>query len=172
MIDLTYYGSVDEANAYFAARLHEHAWTASSSVKRSNALIAARRLIDGLNFKGCKHTVYTLLLASPDADADAIRQAEASQPLEFPRGADITVPESIRIAEYEIAHALLDDKDPELDLETLAVTTVNYGGAKTSFERSQMPIEHIVNLIPSAMAFRMLSPFLRDDDAVKLLRVS
>ena len=78
----------------------------------------------------------------------------------------------IRRATYEIAHSLLDNKDPELELETLTVTSMGYGSVRTSYERNQVPIEHIVNLIPSALAFKLLRPFLRDDDAVKLSRVS
>ena len=171
-IDATYYGSPDEADEYFANRLHETAWTEASANDRRKALIAARGIIDALNYKGNKHTVYTLLQANPSAAQDDIRAAEANQPLEFPRGADTEVPEAIRVAEYEIAHALLDGKDPELELENLAVSAMGYGAVKTSYERSQLPIEHIINLVPSSAAWRLLKPFLRDSDALKLLRLS
>jgi len=43
---------------------------------------------------------------------------------------------------------------------------------ETSYERSQLPIEHIVNMVPSSVAWRLLKPFLRDSDALKLLRPS
>ena len=92
--------------------------------------------------------------------------------MEFPRGADTEVPEAIRVASYEIAYALLDGKDPELELENLAVNAMGYGAVKTSYERSQLPIEHIINLVPSSVAWRLLKPFLRDSDALKLLRLS
>ena len=62
-----------------------------------------------------------------------IQAAEASQPLEFPRGEDTQVPEAIRIAEYEIAYALLDGKDPELELENLAISAMGYGTVKTTY---------------------------------------
>ena len=88
------------------------------------------------------------------------------------RGADTEVPEAIRIAEYEIAYALLDGKDPELELENLAINAMGYGAVKTSYERSQLPIEHIINLVPSSVAWRLLKPFLRDSDALKLSRLS
>ena len=101
-----------------------------------------------------------------------MQAAEAEQQNEFPRGADTEVPEDIRRAAYEIAHSLLDNKDPELELDTLAVTSMGYGGVRTSYERSQVPIEHLINLIPNALAWRLLKPFLRDDDAMKLSRVS
>ncbi len=171
-IDATFYGTLDEADEYFANRLHETAWTEASANDRRKALIAARGIIDGLNYKGNKHSVYTLLQANPSATQDEIRASEASQPLEFPRGAHAEVPEAIRVASYEIAYALLDGKDPELELENLAVNSMGYGAVKTSYERSQLPIEHIVNLVPSSVAWRLLKPFLRDSDALKLLRLS
>jgi hypothetical protein len=172
VIDSTYYGTIDEANDYFNSRLHEFAWTSASAANRQKSLIAATRLIDDLNFKGWKASVYTLLQSNPAATTPEIQAAEATQAHEFPRGSDTEVPEAIRRASYEIAHSLLDNKDPELELETLAVTQTSYAGVKTSYERNQVPIEHIVNMIPNALAWRLIKPFLRDDDAVRLSRVS
>jgi len=171
-IDASFYGTLEEADDYFANRLHETAWSSASAADRRKALIAARSIIDALNYKGNKASVYTLLQANPSAGQEEIRAAEATQALEFPRGADSVVPEAIRIGEYEIAYALLDGKDPELELENLAVNAMGYGAVKTSYERSQLPIEHIVNLVPSSVAWRLLKPFLRDSDALKLLRLS
>lgn len=180
-INFDYYGKqegdtaaqrIAEATEYFAQRLHETAWTAASDANREKALIAATQIIDGLNFKGYKHAVYTLLDANSAADASEIQAAEASQALEFPRGTDTEVPETIRRACYEIAYALLDGKDPELELENLSVESMGYGQVRTGYSRNQVPIEHIINLVPSSVAWRLLRPFLRDGDAVKLSRVS
>jgi len=171
-LNVAVYGTQNEADSYFANRLHEISWTDATSADRAKALIAARGIIDGLSFKGYKATVYTLLQANPSATQEQIQTAEAAQPLEFPRGADTVVPEAIRIAEYEIAYALLDGKDPELELENLAVNAMSYGAVKTSYERSQLPIEHIINMCPSSTAWRLLRPFLRDSDALKLSRLS
>lgn len=174
----SFYGSLAEAQEYFNGRLHEWAWTAASTSDKQKALIAARRLIDGLNFKGYKHTVYLVRESWADGAEvteemlAAVRAAEAAQPNEFPRGADTTVPEDIRIAQYELAHSLLDNKDPELELETLAVQTQTYGNVKTAYQREQVPIEHLINMIPNAVAWRLLRPYLRDGDAVRLSRVS
>ena len=172
MIDSTFYGTLLEADDYFAHRLHETAWTDASAANHTKALFAARCVIDALNYKGYKATVYTLLQANPSATQEQIQTAEAAQPLEFPRGADTVVPEAIRIAAYEIAYALLDGKDPELELENLAVSAMGYGAVKTSYERSQLPVEHIINMCPSSSAWRLLRPFLRDSDALKLSRLS
>jgi hypothetical protein len=129
-------------------------------------------IIDALNYKGYKSAVYTLLLGSPNASDEEIRAAEAAQPLEYPRGADSVVPEAIRRATYEIAHELLDGKDPELELETLGIVSQGYGSVRTSYSRNQVPIEHIINGIPSSQAWRWLRPFLREDDALVLARIS
>ena len=51
---------IAEATSYFAQRLHETAWTDASDADREKALIAARGIIDALNYKGVKHSVYTL----------------------------------------------------------------------------------------------------------------
>lgn len=174
----TYYGLLVEADEYFDNRLHEWAWATASASDKKKALIKARRLIDGLCYKGYKHTVYEVMEqwgegTEIDDDKRAeIRAAELAQPSEFPRGPDFVVPEDIRIAQYELAHSLLDNKDPELELETLAVTSQTYGGVKTMYQREQLPLEHLINLIPNAVAWRRLRPYLRDGDVINLSRVS
>ena len=174
----TYYGLLIEADEYFESRLHEWAWSSASTSDKEKALIEARRLMDGLCYKGYKHTVYEVMEQWPkgtEIDDDKlaeIRAAELVQLNEFPRGVDVEVPEDIRIAQYEIAHSLLDNKDPELELELLAVTSATYGGVKTMYQRDQFPLEHLINLIPNAVAWRRLRPYLRDGDAVNLSRVS
>jgi hypothetical protein len=171
-MNLTYYGTLTEANQYFDNRLHESAWYGARPNDRPKALIAATRIINTLNFKGYKSPVFTLLEDNSDATAEQIRAAEATQANEFPRGSDTEVPEDIRIACYEIAHSLLDGKDPELELENLGISSQGYESVRTTFSRSQVPIEHIVNGVPNASAWRLIRPFLRDEDAIKLARVS
>lgn len=151
-LDLTYYGTLEEAKEYFAMRLHERAWTVASDTDRERALYAARQVIDSLNYRGSK--------------------TDATQALEFPRDGETEIPEAIRLASYEIAHCLLDGKDPELELENLGITSQTFGPVKTVYERNAVPIEHIINGIPSPRAWHWLRPFLRDDDAIKLARVS
>ena len=100
------------------------------------------------------------------------RAADASQELEFPRGADTAVPEAIRRAEYELAYSLLDGVDPQMELENLSVTAQGYAEVRTHYERNMVPIEHLINLVPNPLAWSLLKPFLRDDQAVRLSRVS
>ncbi len=60
-ISTSYYGDLTEANAYFAMRLHETAWTDADLADRPKALWAATQIIDTLNYKGFKNPVYLLL---------------------------------------------------------------------------------------------------------------
>lgn len=172
MIGTQHYGTLQEASDYFANRLHERAWSKANPTDRPKALIAATLIIDTLAFKGRKHSVYTLLQSNPNATVEQVRQAEASQMLEFPRGSDTEVPDAIRVACYEIAYSLLDGKDPEIELENLGISSQGISSVRTTYNRAQVPIEHLINGVPNASAWRLIRPFLRDDDAVKLLRIS
>lgn len=168
------YATVSEANAYFATRLHTSAWDNASPTEQEKALIMASDAIDCLNFKGDKSTVAILLSGVVDiseVDAAALRAAEAAQEREFPRGSDTQVPDQIKRASYEIAYALLDEVDPDLELENLAVVSQGYAGIRTTYNRIQQPIEHLLAGIPSATAWRILKPFIRDGKFVKISRV-
>jgi hypothetical protein len=187
-LDTSIYGSATEAAEYFASRLHSEPWDDATSDDQARALLSARRLIDNLAFKGHKHSVWVFLQTVPPPWRDPTngtfdrkseeqyrqqqRNAEASQALEFPRGPDTTVPEPIRIAQYELALSLLDGVDPQMELENLAVTAQGHAEVRTHFERNMVPIEHLINLVPNPLAWSLLKPFLRDDQAVKLSRVS
>lgn len=147
---IEYYGTIYEADEYFSQRLHERAWTNSKAVDREKALLAATFIIDALNFKGAKHS--------------------DSQFLEFPRDDDTEVPVEIRLATYEVAQSLLDGIDPDEELENLGVISLGMGSTRTSYSRTQVPIEYIINGVPSPQAWRWLKPFLRDDAYVVLSR--
>jgi len=167
-----YYGTLDEANEYFENRLHEEAWSGSHPLDRPKALLRATQCIDALNYKGNKHSVWELLEEDSDATDEAIREAEAEQLLEFPRGADTEAPQSIMIACYECAHALLDGVDPDAELEQLSVVSQGVASVRTTYSRNQQPIEHLLHGIPSATAWRYLKPFLRDGDKIRMSRVT
>lgn len=178
------YGSVAEATDYFANRLHEFAWTQAEPTDRPKALIFATRIIDTLNFKGNKATISALLTASGcDSDISEalddccvsvaeIQEASLAQNLAFPRGTDTVPPDTIVCACYEIAHSLLDGKDPEIELENLGVISHGYASVRTTYSRGHVPIEHLINYVPNALAWRWLKPFLRDEDAIILRRVN
>jgi hypothetical protein len=169
------YGSLVKANAYFLTRLHTDAWDNESASNQTKALYTATRSIDRLNYKGYKHTVYLVLEAADDYDdvdqADR-RVAEAEQELEFPRDSDATVPTDIETACFEIALALLDGVDPDIELENLGTISQSFGGARTAYNRDQQPIEHLLHGIASPLAWRILKPFLRDGRAITTARVN
>ena len=191
-INHDYYGTLQEANDYFDHRLHETAWSGADVADRPKALWAATEIIDTLNFKGFKASVWAVLqskgltdvpheisfvlpngvLSTASVTLEEIRAAEAAQVLEFPRGTDTEVPEAIRRACYEIAHSLLDGKDPELELENLGIISQGYSSVRTTYQRSQVPIEHLINGVPNALAWRLIRPFLRDGDQLKITRIS
>lgn len=166
------YATIQEAQAYFDDRFHETAWSLSLPSERPKALLAATRIIDTLSYKGMKNSVYVLLESNPDATDEEIRAADASQELEFPRGADTTVPERILWACYEITYALLDGVDPEIELENMSMNDHGIGSVRASFNRNQEPLEHFMNGVPSAKAWSYLKPFMRDDGSIKLVRAS
>lgn len=176
------YATIQEAQAYFDDRLHERAWSLATADDQRKSLEAATKIINTLRYKGFKNVVYAYLLANPEVaecaeqgDADSlalIRAQEALQPDEFPRGADTEVPDAIKWATYEIAHELLDGVDPDLELENLSVTRHGIGNVRTAFNRNQEPLEHILNGVPSATAWKWLRPFLRDADHIRMFRVS
>lgn len=178
-IDTTYYGTLEDAQDYFDNRLHEYAWSEATPSDRPKALWAAAQIIDTLSYKGHKHAVWEYLQSLPtphlwlskDQEA-AIRAAEASQVHEFPRGSDTETPQAILIACYELAYSLLDGKDPEMELQNLGIVSHGFSGARTMYDRNLIPVEHIVNGVPNAYAWRLIRPFLRDDMAFRVIRVS
>lgn len=178
----TAYVTIQEAEDYFDTRLHEKAWSQASSSDRFPALVAATRIIDSLNFKGFKHTVwqafeddeelFDCFMAGDATALQTVREANASQELEFPRGADTETPEKIKWACYEIAHELLDGVDPDLELENMSMNDHGIGSVRASYNRNQEPLEHFMNGVPSATAWKYLRPYLRDHDQLRLYRVS
>jgi hypothetical protein len=176
------YVTLSEAQTYFDGRLHETAWSQASGTDRSKSLDAATQIIDALNFKGYKHSVWLAFEADPDLwestkEGDAValqtvRDAEASQELQFPRGADTVIIQPVKLSTYEIAYSLLDGVNPDLELENLMVNNHGIGSVRASFNRQQEAVEHVINGIPSATAWRFLKPLLRDDDHFRLYRVS
>jgi hypothetical protein len=168
----TTYVTIQEAQAFFECKLHEVAWSSSTAKERVPALIEATRIIDSLSFKGVKSVVYLTLQNNPDATVQELQDVAATQDLEFPRGADTSIPERIQWACCEIAYALLDGVDPEFELENMSMNDHGIGSVRASFNRNQNPLEHFMNGVPSSTAWKYLRPFLRDDKRVRLTRVS
>lgn len=151
---MTAYISVEDAQDYFDERLNTSAWddhSVSGDNSQEKALKQATRIINRLNFIGDK--------------------TDSAQENQFPRGGDTEIPSDIEIACCEIAIALLDGVDPEIELENLNMKTSAYGQTKVDYDRTN-PAEHIIAGVPSATAWRYLKPYLRDSRLVAVTRVS
>lgn len=147
----TAYATTEEAQAYFNGRLNTDAWDDASSSNKQASLIMATRLIDRLNFVGDK--------------------TSEDQTLQFPRYNDTTAPNDIKYACSEIALALLDGVDPELEFQNLLMKSQGYANVRSTYDRETVPM-HIVSGIPSSIAWNYLQPYLRDFNTVDLSRVS
>lgn len=165
---MSYYGTVNKANAYFGARLHSYDWDQATVEDRQKSLVSATELIDQFDYVGSKYAVEVL---GDDATDEEKRQAELSQPLQFPRGDSPDIPTDIETACYLIAKALLSGRDPEMDLEALSSKGVGYGDLRTSYVRDGNLQEHITHLIPSPAAWNLLRPYLRERNQFDLYKV-
>lgn len=150
------YGSITEAEAYFATRLNTDAWdclegAANETKDKTAALTMATKIIDRLNFLGCK--------------------TDPTQQNQFPRDAATTVPEAIKEASFEIALALLDGVDPEIEFENLFLISQGYSNVRATFDRAQKSPYFLAG-VPSAAAWMLLKPFLIDPNEIRLDRVN
>jgi len=141
-----------EAQAYFDGRLNTDPWDdTTDDTTKDKSLIMATRVVDRLNFSGCK--------------------AVATQELQFPRGVDVVIPMDIQNATAEIALALLDGVDPQLEFENVFMTSQGYGGVRSSFDRSVKPA-YLLAGVPSFTAWTYLQPYLYDPLNIELHRTS
>jgi len=173
------YGTVAGGNTFFGARLHAYDWDSATPEDKQKALVQASELIDQFDYIGQKYAVQVVIDAqddsydwSTDEGQEALRTAELSQELEFPRGDSATIPTEIETACYLIAKALLSGRDPEADLENLSVKSTAYGGVRTTYQRDGNNQEHLAHLIPSPQAFNLIRPFFRERDTFDVKRVS
>ena len=169
---LLYYGTLTEANTYFDERLHVTAWEDATSGDREKSMNQSRIAIDNLNYKGVKSAVYDVMydsdgdLNSPQTTEALIIAAGVTQPLEFPRGTDASVPEQIKQAQWEIAILILDGLDPDSEYETLRIMRQGYSSVSTTYNSTDVNSEHIAYGIISPTAWRLLYPFLLFDGSI------
>ena len=135
--DSSYVTVLATADTYFDERLNVTVWAGATDDFKTRALIMATRAIDRLNFLG--------------------EIAEVGQVLQFPRYADDSIPTDIIRATCELALALLDDVDPEIEMENLNMTSQGHGSVRSTYDTSQPP-EHILAGIVSVTAWRYLRP--------------
>jgi hypothetical protein len=159
MATSNHYGTVSGAQTFFDNRLHSFAWENSTPDDRIKALNQATELVDQFDYIGDK---YAVAILGDDATDDQKQTAELSQPMQFPRGDVNTVPVEIEQATYLIAQALLDGRNPDMDLEGLPMKSMGFADAKAGYDRTGNTLEHLAHLIPSPQAWNLLVPFLRE----------
>ena len=182
---MAYYGTIAEANAYFAARLHSEGWTDSAASDRPKALTEATRIIDQLNYRGVKNTVWLIMYEADTAKTgnytkiqtftdmpsrDAIIAADATQELEFPRGQDTVVPTEIEWACYETALALLEGFDSEDAIDRLNVKRQAYAAVRTTYADNSEAMEYLAYGIPTSRIWMWLKPYLTDTIIIRMNR--
>lgn len=144
------YGTIAQAEAYLVNKLNTTAWDNAGPGRQNKALGEATNIINRLNFQGTKTVV--------------------AQDNEFPRDDDTDVPSDITNGCIELALALLDGVNPDLEFENLVLEEETFGNAKMVHNREVMP-EHIIAGIPSITAWRYIRPYLRDTMSVRMDRV-
>ena len=147
-----FYGSLNNAIAYFEQRLHSKGFKSASQTDRQKALSMATQIVDSLNFTGSKTT--------------------EDQPLEFPRCGLTSEPIDIQVATYEIADSILKGDIAETKLEELGITSAGYSSVRMTYNRSNTPLDHYMNGVPNYSAWLRLKPYLRDQDHIRLNRVT
>ena len=148
-----FYGTVAESDDYFLNdRVQDDGWYEYDSDKKTKALKRATALIQNLNFVGDK--------------------TDSEQELEFPRGGDTVVPSGIKLATYEIAYEILvHGRDVEFEMNSIGEVATSFGAGRLRVDTSLAQIAK-AHLIPSAVAWRHIAPYLLPGDEVKLSRVS
>jgi len=149
------YDTYTNGDIYFQNRLYTSSWDEATNANKTIALTEATMRIDRLRFSGVK--------------------VDEDQALEFPRyyleldGTE-TIPDDIKYACFEVAFALLDDVNPDLELENLTVLNHKFDKIQTS--KTGKILQHILAGIPSATAWRYLLPYLATGRTLQLKRVS
>lgn len=146
---MNYYGSLTEANDYFANKLYSDLWFDQDPDLRVKAMKDATLRLDRLNFIGVR--------------------TDSSQELQFPRNGSNDIPVNIKRAVFEIAFQLLDGRDPEIEYNLLRKQTIGVGPGRASNDTKLIPI-HVANGIPSLLAWSYIKPYLRDKSRLKLQR--
>lgn len=170
------------ATTYFSQKLFTSLWGATSPQNQDISLTQATGIIDGLRFVGEKNASWLVRVqliggSDPrnviltDAQELEIVQAGLTQALEFPRGADTVVPAAIQNACCEIAFALLNGVDPDMDMQQSWVKSQGFSVVRTSYENAYIP-EYIQAGIPSPTAWKFLKPYLWDNKDITLKRVT
>jgi len=108
------YVTLEEANTYFASRLHAEVWTSATDTDKQKALDMATRAIDRTPLKGVK--------------------ASWDQAHQFPRYPDTEIPQAVKDACCEEALAILERGNSQRRrLQQEGVASYSIGGLTETF---------------------------------------
>jgi len=163
MISKTSYVSAVDAATYFAGRLNTDAWDNALVSEREKALVQASTAIDTLLYIGEKSD------DTQEHEFPRTRSDETGEATLIGTCDTDNVPLDVKYAVCEQALALLDGFDPEKETNNLAATSQWYGGVRTIFDRSVVPMHLKVGIC--AQAWQFLAPFFRDPREISVLKV-
>ena len=149
-VTLTSYVTLSEANAYFNNRLVINPWNDASDDNKSKALNMAAAALNRLNYAGEVN------------DSEQVHQ--------FPRDDDTAIPQPMKDACCLCAAVFLDDVTVDDLREEARFQFQAYGTVKQTYKDGNLP--HFMAGIPSAEAWDLIQPFLRQNGNVQLNRVS
>lgn len=149
-MSFTPYATIEEAQAYFDMRFNTSAWDVASEGDQTKALSHATLIIDRLTYAG--------------------ELTDPAQKNKFPRDGDTAIPEQIIYATAEIALALLDGIDPDIEYSNLKMTSQTYSKVQSTYDRSSAQ-PHVLAGVPSAVAWQYIMPYLLDTTNITLYRV-
>jgi hypothetical protein len=148
---MTPYISISDASTYFATKLNTSSWDNASNANRGKALSDASIRINRLNFAG-------------DRNSEV-------QELAFPRNGLLVIPTAIQCACAELALALLDGVNPDIEVQNLRMASQQMASVRSTYDTSIQP-ENAVAGIPSHEAWIYLKPYLSDSRSVIVHRAS
>lgn len=141
------YATLVDADTYVQFHVRKRVWDALTLDQQFAYLVTATTMIDRLRYIGEK--------------------ADPAQALAFPRAGQTTVPKGIIEAVVELALALADGVDPEMELHKVPRIATTYGTMKTVQTPVYTPC-HIAAGIPCLEAWVRLVPYLADVNALQL----
>ena len=97
-------------------------------------------------------------------------KADTTQINEFPRGADTIVPQDILDVSSELAYSFIDGRDPEFEFDSLTIISQRFGSVSTT-SKPDSSRAHIVAGIPSFEAWKLLLPYMRNQNETLVKRV-
>lgn len=152
--------SLADADTYFSTRPNSSCWINGDFTEKQNSLYAATRAMNRLRFIGVKTNFYNY---------DVKGLPLVDQPLAFPRNGFTEIPQEILEACCECAIAFLDGIDIDSEIRAMVVESQAFASVRQT-KRQNFIQPYLLAGIPSATAWMMLTPFLSDPRAIRLVR--